>query len=93
MTKYAFVLSPHGNGLDCHRTWEALILGCIPIVKRSLLDSLYEDLPVLIVYNWFNVNESLLNSTIKKFKSKVFNYNKLKLEYWINIIKNSKQQG
>jgi len=22
--KYAFVISPHGNGLDCHRTWEAL---------------------------------------------------------------------
>jgi hypothetical protein len=32
---YAFVASPYGGGPDCHRTWEALILGCIPIVKSS----------------------------------------------------------
>jgi tRNA U38,U39,U40 pseudouridine synthase TruA len=28
---FAFVISPPGHGLDCHRTWEALALGCIPI--------------------------------------------------------------
>ena len=33
--KSRFVLSPPGNGIDCHRTWEALFLGAIPIVKRS----------------------------------------------------------
>ena len=27
-----FVLSPPGNGLDCHRTWEALLMGAVPIV-------------------------------------------------------------
>ena len=30
-----YVLSPPGNGPDCHRTWEALYLGAIPIVKRD----------------------------------------------------------
>lgn len=44
-----FVLSLAGNGLDCHRTWEALYLGSIVIVKRSSLDPLYTDLPVAIV--------------------------------------------
>ena len=29
---HAFVISPPGHGLDCHRTWEALALGCIPII-------------------------------------------------------------
>jgi hypothetical protein len=51
-TRYAFVVSPHGNGLDCHRTWESLVLGNIVIVKRSSLDSLYEGLPVVIVDDW-----------------------------------------
>lgn len=51
-TRYAFVVSPHGNGLDCHRTWESLVLGNIPIVKRSSLDRLYEGLPVVIVDDW-----------------------------------------
>ena len=51
-TRYAFVVSPHGNGLDCHRTWESLVLGNIPIVKRSSIDPLYEGLPVVIVDDW-----------------------------------------
>lgn len=51
-TRYAFVASPHGHGLDCHRTWESLALGNIPIVKRSSLDGLYDGLPVVIVSDW-----------------------------------------
>lgn len=51
-TRYAFVVSPHGNGLDCHRTWESLVLGNIVIVKRSSLDPLYEGLPMVIVDDW-----------------------------------------
>ena len=84
---YAFVISPHGNGLDCHRTWEALCIGCIPIVKTSGLDPLYEDLPVLIVNDWSLVNQELLNKTIIKFKDIKFNYNKLTLKYWMNKIR------
>ncbi|MBK5189616.1 MAG: hypothetical protein JJD97_15340 [Gemmatimonadaceae bacterium] len=54
-TKYAFVVSPHGHGLDCHRTWESLALGNIVIVKRSSLDPLYEGLPVVIVQDWQDI--------------------------------------
>lgn len=54
-TRYAFVVSPHGNGLDCHRTWESLVLGNIPIVKRSSLDPLYEGLPVVILDDWHQI--------------------------------------
>ena len=86
-SKYAFVLSPHGNGLDCHRTWEALILGCIPVVRTSPIDSLYEGLPVLIVNEWHDINEELLKNTIEKFKNKSFSYEKLTLRYWMDKIK------
>ena len=51
-TEYTFGLSPHGNGLDCHRTWEMLYLGLIVIVKTSSLDEMYKDLPVVIVQDW-----------------------------------------
>jgi hypothetical protein len=80
---YSFVLSPHGNGLDCHRTWEALVLGCIPIVKSSPIDVLYEDLPVLIINDWKEINKELLLYTIDNFKNKKFNLEKLKLDYWL----------
>lgn len=86
---YTFVLSPHGNGLDCHRTWEALILGCIPIVKTSKVDKLYENLPVLIVNEWSDVNNDLLINTVNTFKQINFNYKKLKLQYWLDIMKSN----
>ena len=54
-TRYAFVISPRGHGLDCHRTWESLALGNIPIVKRSPLDAIYEGLPVVIVDAWEDI--------------------------------------
>lgn len=87
LVKYAFVLSPAGNGLDCYRTWEALALGSIPIVKSGPLDSLYDDLPVLIVKEWSDVSEDLLKATIEDFKTKQFKYEKLTLKYWTDQFK------
>ena len=89
-SEYAFVLSPMGHGMDCHRTWEALMLGCVVIVKKSELDSLYEELPVLIVDDWSEINEPLLLNTMEDFKNKTFNYDKITLNYWVNKIKNVK---
>jgi len=85
-SEYAFAVSPPGHGLDCHRTWEALCLGCIPIVKRSPLDPLYEDLPVLIVDSWSDINIAKLETVVQDFKNRKFNYDKLKLSYWMNKI-------
>lgn len=86
-SKYAFVLSPHGNGLDCHRTWEAFVLGCIPIVKTSPLDPMYDELPVLIVKSWSDITQELLDQTVNEFKNKKFNMDKLYLGYWIRKIR------
>ena len=47
-----FVLSAVGNGIDCHRTYEALYLGCIVITKRSSIAPLFEGLPVAFVESW-----------------------------------------
>jgi hypothetical protein len=56
--EFSFEVSPQGNGLDCFRTWEALVLGVIPIVKTSHLDPLYEDeaLPVVVVNDWNEIS-------------------------------------
>jgi hypothetical protein len=79
MVEYKYVISPFGNGLDCHRTWEALLLGCIPIVKKSELDTMYEGLPVLIVNEWSDVTQELLNTFVPTYK----NIHKLHMPYWI----------
>jgi hypothetical protein len=90
MIDHAFVLSPQGNGLDCHRTWEALCLGCIPIIKSSGLDPLFEDLPVWIVNSWSDVTEENMKQKINEFRERTFRYERLTIGYWRNRINSAK---
>jgi hypothetical protein len=53
--RHAFVVSPHGRGYDCYRTWEAILMGAIPIVKRSPIDAVYAGFPVVIVEDWSEI--------------------------------------
>jgi len=93
-SKYAFIISPLGFGLDAHRTWEGLMLGCIPIVRTSPLDHLYDDLPILIVKEWSDIDNELLVKVINDFKEKhkkgKFNYDKILLKYWVDKINGHK---
>lgn len=88
--QHKFVVCPRGNGLDCHRNWEVLYLNRYPIMKRYQgLENLYSELPVLFIDDWDQVDEKLLLSTIEKFNSIQFNYEKLKFSYWSNLIEKS----
>ena len=80
--QYKFMISPHGIGLDCYRTWEALFLGMIPVVKTSSLDPIYRGLPVLIVKEWEDLTPKLLNHTWEVFQHKRFKLNSLYISYW-----------
>lgn len=80
--QYQFVLSPHGAGLDCHRTWEALLLGCIPIVKAARINDLFDDLPVVIVNEWQEINAQFLASVAQKFAQQEYKLEKLTTSYW-----------
>jgi hypothetical protein len=90
-SQYAFVVSPLTNGLDAHRTWEALALGCIPIVKTSPLMPLFEELPVLIVNEWSEVTRHRLQIFLDEYKKRKseYNYDKLTLAYWVNKIRST----
>ena len=82
MVNYKYVISPHGNGLDCHRTWESIALGCIPILKSSPLDTMFEGLPVLIVKEWSDVTAELLNT----YQPINTNTDKIMLSYWEGLL-------
>jgi hypothetical protein len=85
---FKFVLSPNGAGLDCHRTWEALILGCIPIIQNSLLaQKLYKNLPVIIIDDASDLNKSFLTKKLSEVNLE-FDSNLLRLSYWVNKIHN-----
>jgi hypothetical protein len=93
--EYAFSISPHGNGWDCQRTWEDLILGCIVIVKTSPLDCLYKDLPVVNVQDWSEVTSQNLEKWGSRFGNVLHNLSyreKLTHCYWMAKIKAKQAQ-
>eukprot|EP00009_Paramoeba_aestuarina_P011403 CAMPEP_0201540982 /NCGR_PEP_ID=MMETSP0161_2-20130828/71235_1 /ASSEMBLY_ACC=CAM_ASM_000251 /TAXON_ID=180227 /ORGANISM="Neoparamoeba aestuarina, Strain SoJaBio B1-5/56/2" /LENGTH=157 /DNA_ID=CAMNT_0047948485 /DNA_START=909 /DNA_END=1379 /DNA_ORIENTATION=- len=63
-----FCLSPTGAAIDSHRAWETLLLGGIPIVHDTPLNSLFDNLPVVILRNQSlaNLNEAYLNRIYRK---------------------------
>ena len=86
--RHRFIVSPRGNGLDTHRTWEALLVGTIPIVQSSALDVLYDKLPVLVVEEWSDVTPKRLRQFYREYMAKrsMYNYHKLFADYWIGNI-------
>jgi len=81
---HKFVISPQGNGVDCHRTWEALYVGCVPIVKKSILTESLSSLDIMIVDDFSGLDEEVLGAYVKKK-----NNNMLYIQYWINRNKES----
>ncbi len=83
--RHAFVISPHGRGLDCYRTWEALACGSIVIVKRSGLDPIYEGLPVVIIDRWEEITRANLERWLQAYGDtfdRARLWQVLSLEYW-----------
>lgn len=92
--KHAFVASPSGVGMDCHRTWEALALGCVPIIKKSPLTPLFEGMPVLIVENWNQLTSEYLQQQQCNFSTQEFDYSKIFLtDWWARIYKDEQGQS
>lgn len=81
-----FVLSPEGAGTDCHRTWEALLMGSIPVVKHSTIDELFKDLPVLLINDWKEVTEELLERKWLEMKKPPYQIERIYAKYWLDKI-------
>ena len=91
LSKYAFVASPPGNGLDCHRTWEAMYLRCVPIVKRSFMTEEFErdGLPIWVVDSYDELSrydEQALKLKYSELAPR-FNSDLLWFKYWSELIK------
>ena len=90
LSQALFVLSPPGNGIDCHRTWEAVYFGAIRVIKKGMLaESLYDDLPILAIDEWDEICslsrvqlEAMYESIIGKSTDQAY------FNYWERLIRN-----
>lgn len=82
LARHRFALSPAGRGIDTHRTWEALLVGTIPIVQSSPLDPLFRDLPVLIVEAWDHLTPEFLRAQYARIRSRAYDFSPCFAPYW-----------
>jgi hypothetical protein len=87
--QYAFSLSPHGNGLDCHRTWEGLVLGQAVIVPSSSLDPMFEGLAAVTLSSWSEISLPHAVRWLAKATQIVDPGARLTNRYWLDRMRGS----
>jgi hypothetical protein len=86
-----FVISPPGNGYDCHRTYENLALGNVPILLRNkdICDNgFFERVGCIVVDNYSQITPDFLDSYIDTHTYDPEIKEELLLRYWFHKIKN-----
>ena len=78
VSRHKFMVCPPGNGVSIHQPWEALYMGCIPIVKKHRIYENCDGLPIIQVNDWSEITYDLLDS----FLNKTYNFEKLYMSYW-----------
>lgn len=89
LAKHRYAFSPIGAGLDCHRTWEALYLGTIPVIRVSpAIRSVCRGLPILFVEDWDEATPEFLNERYDDLKAQLDECPKqLNFKYWKDLVK------
>ena len=88
LPSYKFVISPEGNGIDCHRHYEALLAGCIPIIERNpLTEEKYKGCPILWTTDYSEITPEYLKNTYMEMLEKTYDFSCLFLSNY-----NSEQQ-
>jgi len=84
LSTYKFCISPPGNSVDCHRVWESLYVGTIPIVLKSIPMVYWKDCPILFINEWKDLLKMNLEEKYLLLKQK--NNNKSKFSYYRKLI-------
>jgi len=97
LIKSKFCICVHGGGIDpSPKAWQALLCGCIPIIKSSTVDAAYNKFPIIFIDDWTDdtiTREKILTWTVKYNTFYEDNENRrnvlnmLTLNYWWDIIR------
>ena len=95
LTTYKFVASPPGNAIESCRTWEALALRTVPIVKDFVAMKYFASLglPIWVLHDWHELDgytEQMLSDKYAELMKNA-NFEPLRMDFWINMIKKDQQ--
>ena len=76
LAKSKYVLSPEGEGIDCHRIYESIYFNSIPILLTCLMDDFYfkYDFPIIVVNSWNIITEQFLMNNYEKYYRKLVDW-------------------
>jgi len=75
LANYKFIISPEGNGIDCHRHYEAIAAGCIPIIEEnSFMRRKYKNLPVLYTKDYSEINTDYLEKKYEEMLDQKYDF-------------------
>lgn len=88
-SQHAFVLSPPGMGWDCHRLWEALLAGSIPIVQHGVPveAGLLQGFPCVVVRDWNEISEPQLLQWKQQWEPFQPELQRLQASFWVQRIR------
>ena len=86
LSTHKFCIVPPGNGIDCHRTWECLYLGVIPVLKDCIANRHFDKLPILLIDDWNDITEEYLDREYQKIWMKEYPLDYLDFSYWKRTI-------
>jgi hypothetical protein len=95
LSNFKFIISPEGNGIDCHRHYEALIAGSIPIIEEnSGIRNKYYGCPILFTKDYSEITPEYLNKCYNEMIDKEWDFSRLFLGYYSEEIqKEIKKNG
>lgn len=78
MCRAKFAPSPEGNGIDCHRHWEALYCKCIPIIEdNEQMKTKLIGLPVIYTKDYSEITTEFLNQKYQQILETDYDFSKL----------------
>lgn len=78
LSRSKFCFSPPGNGVDCHRHWECIYVGCIPVVLKN---------DILFVDSYDQVTPQFLEDKYTEISGKCYDFRTTKLSHYNTEIK------
>lgn len=99
---HRFVLAPFGHGLDTHRISEILMMGGIPVVRKSTISSCYDDsdnhmghlsrgsVPMVWLNSWEELTKEKLEEEWKRiisFPKSHWDWKRVFIDHWIDRIR------
>lgn len=93
VSKATHILSPEGRGPDCLKTWEALYLGTVPIVKKLPFTDFFAKagVPLILINDWNDISD-FNKANLEKNTPQVLNHPMLWMNYWAALISEKRSE-